>query len=156
MTNSDKARSELNKAKRAGVMFYAMPSDLAVDDFIDPLMLPILSEINRTGWCWTAESCQGHPDLDRENSWGQNTDPMLRLVCRQQNYGLMLSSLLEATTSYLHMSLFVYPRRVGLGQTDWRETIVSIPSKNVYERNRGLQAFSDFAQQLHLHHQESK
>lgn len=37
------------------------PRTLVQSD-VDPLMWPIVQRVNRTGWVWTAESCEGHDD----------------------------------------------------------------------------------------------
>lgn len=38
---------------------------------VDPAMRPLVSRINRSGWLWTAESCEGH---------GGQAGPVLGLV----------------------------------------------------------------------------
>src|SRR5688500_4748721 len=45
---------------------------------VDPLMWPIVERINRSGWIWTTESCQGH-DEDRQREERQR-DPLLGFV----------------------------------------------------------------------------
>lgn len=57
---------------------------------IDPLIWPVVERINKSGWVWTAESCQGGPD----HKWSR--DPMLRLVCRAVDEEAMLGAVYRA------------------------------------------------------------
>lgn len=71
---------ELGKVE--GASFYSDPEsvDLAL---VDPLMRAFVQRMNSSGWVWTAECCQGHPDApDNAYIWAGNTSPMVRLVLR--------------------------------------------------------------------------
>jgi hypothetical protein len=153
-------KAELEEAKAAGCMFYKMPLELA-EEQIDKLILPIVLKINTSGWVWTAESCAGHPDAAEWGSWASNTDPMLRLVTRFVNFGRLLHHLTDAYLATwarieeshgtdhslgifevggirLHPSPRVNPH--------WREVLVYLGARTVYQRNQGLEVFNGFAE----------
>lgn len=90
-------RRDPERAKAQGVVFYSLPSDLT-DEMIDPLLRQAVRKINESGWVWTAESCQGHPDATRlsETAWDHNTEPFLRLACHEDDEGQMLALLLRS------------------------------------------------------------
>jgi len=74
------------------VVFYTDPMELR-DEQVDPLLLSAVRTINSSGWVWTAESCQGHPEA--HFPWGLR--PMLRLVTRWSDAGRLLGLLAAAT-----------------------------------------------------------
>lgn len=59
---------------RAAEPYYAPITELRAYH-VDEKIWPAVWLINRSGWVWTAESCQGH-----KSGWSEL--PMLRLVCR--------------------------------------------------------------------------
>ena len=84
------------QAAAAGALFYTLPSELKISEQIDPLLRAAIDAINKSGWIWTAESCQGHPDeTDLHAPWGFSTDPYLRMVTRRDNLGLAVTVLLQ-------------------------------------------------------------
>ncbi len=92
---SEDHRSLELKAQAAGALFYTLPSELNVNEQIDPLLRTAVAAINSSGWIWTAESCQGHPDeTEVAAPWGHNVRPYLRLVCRDRHLGAACSELL--------------------------------------------------------------
>lgn len=152
-------------AREAGVVFYDLPADLSSDQ-IDPLMRPIVEQINKSGFCWTAESCQGHPDATEHPPWAGNTEPMLRLVCRREDMGRVLSTLVDAAeivpaeefeadygySSAQAIRIFPHtnpkPRTLG-----WAELLVYLPAACVWSRNRGIRVLQRFADLLGDDHQ---
>lgn len=144
------------EAQQAGVCFYTVPSEV-VQAQIDPLMWPIVHTINQSGWVFTGESCQGHPDAAEHDPWSDNVEPMLRLICRKEHFGRMLFHLIESssfdedglprTTGFK-----IYPARKNWGQffktkddPAWREILVYIPASTVYSRNLGIVCYQRFA-----------
>lgn len=59
--------------------------------YIDPEIRSVVKKINRSGWVWTAESCQGHPS---PKSFSRQ--PMLRLVCRADDLSVLLASIYKS------------------------------------------------------------
>jgi hypothetical protein len=114
---------------------------------IDLLLRVAVAAINSSGWVWTAESCQGHPDeSDLYAAWGHNTQPYLRLVCRAQDLGDAVAALLaeagdedDKAIGTPEMRLRTRPLRDG-----WMELQVYVSAHNVATRNRGCQAFERF------------
>jgi hypothetical protein len=125
---------------------------------VDPLIRSAVQKINASGWVWTAESCQGHPDESRTPVWASNVKPMLRLICRVEHEGAMLSALMAASRSMAvapddeeNLTAWGRPCTVGLeifpderGQPDWCEALVYIPAATAWDRDRGIQAFERF------------
>jgi hypothetical protein len=134
-------------AQAAGALFYTLPSELEVDKAIDPHLRLAVSLINSSGWVWTAECCQGHPDeTDLFAPWGFNVEPYLRLVCRAQDLGDAVASILSEAwdeDSKLRgtpqMKIHTRPLKAG-----WMEFSVYAVARNVAERNRGCLAFERF------------
>ena len=83
-------------AAKCGCDFYKLPDELTDDD-IDPLLRPFVQKINRSGWVWTAESCQGHPEA-KIPAWADNVRPMLRLVTPKECLGRVLGLWVKAMT----------------------------------------------------------
>lgn len=137
-------------AKAAGVCFYELPKNLKPDQ-IDPLIRNAVMQINQSGWCFTAESCQGHPDMVEEAPWASNTDPMLRLICQKKDTGRMMATLVEAMYYQKGgedgwqetLGFQGYPRAIR--SSDWTEVLVYIRCKTAFDRNLGIQAYERFA-----------
>ncbi len=85
------------RAKEQGAIFYSLPEDIDPAQ-IDPLLREIVLNINLSGFCWTAECCQGHPDAAKpgDTGWDHNVEPYLRLVCHQGREGEVLAELMRA------------------------------------------------------------
>lgn len=154
-------------ANDAGCIFYGDPATLT-DGQIDPLLRDAVRRINRSGWVWTAESCQGHPDFDGrtvKTAWEHNTRPMLRLVVRLDHAGRMLSSLVLAAAwdfdqepsafsgARIAQGLELWPseRRNG-----WCEVLAYFNALNVAARDIGCQRFSRFAELVAAESQDSE
>jgi len=143
-------------ARAAGVTFYELPSELDLEA-VDPLIRRAVATINNSGWVYTAESCQGHPD-STQPQWADNTDPMLRLVCRAEDEGRLWSALLQACRSMEvrpddeeGVTLWGRPGTTPLkvyvdnrGRPDWCETLVYVPASTAYYRDRGIETFERF------------
>ncbi len=146
------------KAKAAGAIFYADPYSLT-DAMIDPLLREAVRLINDSGWVWTAESCQGHPDATELGAWTHNTRPMLRLVTRRENHGAMLDYLTQATNprvwvgddrdvgSTFTPGIELWPHHLD---EHWAETLVYITARVAYERDIGCRLFERFARLLYF------
>jgi hypothetical protein len=144
------ADPEVQEANDSGCIFYADPATLR-DDQIDPLLRDAVRRINESGWVWTAESCQGHPDA--EDAWAGNTRPMLRLVCRIDSRATMMDALCQALADYnddklgethgqvLSISVFPFERRNG-----WFEALCYIPAAVAGQRNAGCRVYERFAE----------
>lgn len=146
-------------AQAAGAIFYTLPADLKPEQ-IDPLLRDIVFEINRSGWVWTGESCQGHPDASPgETFWPHNTEPFLRLVVHQARSARMLLHLayaLEVPDRALeHASrvgwLHSGAQGVRLYRDDrdpYDEFRVYLPAGNACERDGGIEVFRRFARSV--------
>jgi hypothetical protein len=147
------------EARAAGVCFYDLPEDLNYS-CIDPLMRDLVKKINESGWCWSAESCQGHPDAPLPHAWAGNTDPMLRLVCEAKYAGemmwrLVLAKRAAAKKASEHemlggiepsLCLKLWDHYRGPKTDGWYELLVYIPSSTVWERNLGVSVYAEFAE----------
>jgi len=148
------------EARDAGCTFYSLPGELG-DEGVDPKILPICEAINASGYCWTAESCAGHPDSP-EPRWVDNVEPMLRLVYEACDEGRVLSALLSACRSMEvmpddgdGMTLWSRPQAAGLkvfpsmkGQPGWCETLIYVYATTAWSRDRGFEALRRFAERL--------
>lgn len=134
-------------AKEAGALFYVMPSELK-PEHIDVLLRVAVQALNSTGWVWTAESCQGHPDETDVNApWGNNTDPYLRLALRRVHLGTVVAILLREAVDE-NSSMIGSPQmklRVRELRNLWVELQIYVDAHNVATRNRGCQALERFA-----------
>jgi hypothetical protein len=145
MTDAQRSPDE-QLARNAGALFYTMPSELKPDQ-IDPLLRDAVAAINSSGWVWTAESCQGHPEEDDIFApWGHNTRPYLRLISRADDVGDVVATLLaEAGDENTQMigapEMCIRSRPLANG---WSELQVYVTAHNVATRNRGCQAFGRF------------
>lgn len=143
---SEQAPTKDQLAQAAGALFYTLPSELKQEQ-IDPLLRDAVTAINSSGWVWTAESCQGHPDEpDIHAPWGHNTRPYLRLVCRAEDVGDVAATLLAEAgdeesrmIGAPEMCMRSRPLRDG-----WMELQVYVTAHNVASRDRGCQAFERF------------
>lgn len=155
--------NEIENAKSAGCIFYTIPSEL-VPEQIDPLIRNAVFKINESGWVWTGESCQGHPDCEEElTPWGLNIDPFLRLICRTENLGRMMVLLIESMR-YIDkhgmdsaMGFKCYPTRKNtypaphiVDQDKWTELMVYLYGRNVSERNRSIKCFEKFSELVNI------
>ena len=146
--------SSILEAKEAGALFYVLPNELKVNEQVDPLLRFAVAAINSSGWIWTAESCQGHPDETEINPpWGHNTDPYLRMVCRAGYLGPAVAGLLnearddsDKLIGAPQMKLRTRELRDG-----WVELQVYVEARNVAQRNRGCQALERFAFHVQRH-----
>lgn len=134
-------------AKAAGALFYVMPSELK-PEHVDPLLRNAVSALNSTGWVYTAESCQGHPDETEVNApWGHNTEPYLRLVLRRLHLGPVAALLLREAGDE-NTDMIGSPQmklRIRELRNLWVELQVYVGAHNVATRNRGCQALERFA-----------
>lgn len=138
--------AEPEMAASAGVSFRRLPSELDPDD-LDELIRPVVMKINESGWVWTAESCQGHPDATDEKQW--HVEPMLRLVCAAQDTGALMAALVEAVraesdTSSGAIAFTTVPAHRSVA--GWTELVIYVQTRTAYDRNRGVAAFMRFAE----------
>jgi hypothetical protein len=120
---------------------------------VDSLMWPIVQRINRNGWVWTTESCQGH-----DEGQGQR-DPLLGLVT--DDIGRALSLLSDAVLQdgiryhirdgdmdphggQILIAYFIRPR-VSRGRYQVRLQFRATDAK---ERERVLTMLADFAERV--------
>jgi len=135
-----------DEAKATGMLFYCPPADLK-PEMVDPLLWPAVQAINASGWVWTAESCQGHPDDEDGMPWAFNTSPFLRLVTREENVGRMLAALVRAAQIPDDpLSTHVLELATHRIKDGWTSTNVYVRAHTVRERNRGCQAFERFGE----------
>ena len=136
-------------ARMQGCSFYKLPDELAEDD-IDPLIRDAVFRINKSGWVWTAASCQGHPDAAKPIEGWQNVRPYLRLVTPTERLGDMLATLLlsmrvQDTQINLPMSLMCELRTTSVPHSDYTEVEVYVKAITAYDRDLGIRAFDQFA-----------
>lgn len=139
-------------ASGSGVTFYVEPSRLDLSQ-VDPMIRPVVAKINRSGWVWTGESCQGHPDATgmADTGWLHNTDPYLRLICAKDHLGPMLARLVNATLpcheddEYTTPTLRIYRSDA---RRAWAEVLVYVQARNAMERNHGIRVLARFAEAL--------
>lgn len=136
--------------KQSGALFYSPPDKM--DQWVDPLMRPICEAINKSGWVWTAESCQGHPDATTSGTWGENTNPMIRLVTKQPGkmleclcraFGLAKGRTERADIFEIH-GFRMYPS--GRPNPEWNEVLIYIDAKTIYQRDQALDVWGAFAE----------
>lgn len=148
------------QAKLHRIIFYSLPQDLDLAQ-VDPLMRPIVEKINASGWVWTAECCQGHPDYDgSQPGWDHNPSPFLRLVCSKDRLGDMLGSLVLSmrlpnvldiedrrcrADCTCPLKIFIWPNDLG----PWEQVNVYVEAHNVRARDFGIEALTQFADRLH-------
>lgn len=134
-------------ARKAGALFYTLPSELNIDEQIDPLLRAAVRAINRSGLVWTAECCQGHPDeTDLHAPWGFSVEPYLRMVSLKIHLAWAVETLLEAahddddaSLGPVGMRLYTRPLKDG-----WVEFKVYATATNAATRNRGCRALERF------------
>lgn len=134
------------EAKANGLTIYVLPQDLDVFA-VDPLLREVVTTINSSGWIWTSESCQGHPDAatPEDTGWDHNTNPFLRLIVRTSDFGAMLALLAEAMRGDKRVCTM---RLHSIQKGPWVELIVYIEAVNVLMRNQGVAAFKRFSESL--------
>ncbi len=152
------------EAKEQGAIFYSLPDELT-DDMIDPLLRKAVRRINESGYCWTAESCQGYPDATRDHPWAGNVRPFLRLVCHGSRLGDVMAALVRAmrfTPQWDYpnsptlvgepsaMFFKVYPWATPNG--DYEQVLIYIEADSVYSRDLGIAAFERFSELLNVAH----
>lgn len=141
------------------IIFYSLPQDLDLAQ-IDPMMRPVVEKINASGWVWTAECCQGHPDYDGSNpGWDHNPSPFLRLVCEKYSLGDMLGELVASMRlpnvfdindrrcrcDYVcPLKVFLWSRELG----PWEQINVYVEAHNVRGRDFGIEALTQFADRV--------
>jgi hypothetical protein len=140
-----------SEAQEAGIFFYENPESLT-PEHIDPLIFPIVKKINESGWVWTAESCQGHPDSTDKYVWAGNMRPMLRLVVREERVGEMLNKLLESSV-FLDEDALALINGIEIWQQQRMNGWVSLTTyiaqcSTIYYRNKGLECYDRFATSL--------
>ncbi len=133
-------------AKANGIIFYSLPQELDIND-VDPLLRSVVERINHSGWVWTSECCQGHPDADDDSNtgWDHNTNPFMRLVVGSSNLGKLLALLAQAMrlpSRTCSMRLHTVPRGV------FEEVIVYVEANNVRTRNQGVDALQRFSEAI--------
>lgn len=145
---------DFDDARKNHVTFYDDPRSLKLEQ-VDELIRKAVFTINESGWVWTAESCQGHPDASEYDPWASNTRPFLRLVCRRGDAGRMMSLLYPQMYRTLDVVACDYkePLRVTVYQSfgvtgDWAEFLVYIEASTAWDRNNGVKAFERFADSL--------
>lgn len=149
------------EAEKHKIIFYVLPQKLKLKN-IDPLMRPVVDRINESGWVWTAECCQGHPDYDEHSvGWEHNVRPFVRLVTSKARFGEMMGLLassmrlpdrldpIETARCDVTLSFetFIWPHDLG----PWEQVNIYINVQNVLGRNRGIEALQQFADALARH-----
>lgn len=131
-------------------MFYKPPIDLKDED-VDPLLRKAVAKINSSGWVWTAESCQGHPDA-KGPPWADNVQPMLRLVTKKEDFPRMLGHLIESlevpareVEGWLWPETILACEMYPVSHGDWREVLVYVHARTAFDRDNGIIAFERFA-----------
>lgn len=162
MSHAEAILDLLRPARRAheqGAIFYVLPEDLDPAQ-IDPLLREVVLNINLSGFCWTAESCQGHPDAAhiRDTAWDHNTEPFLRLVYHEDDEPRVLTALARSLAipddgAYVdaveglwneYQPLRLYRDQRG----EYAELKVYLPAKNAGQRNGGIEVFRRFSERL--------
>lgn len=133
-------------ARANKLTIYILPQDLDISA-VDPLLREIVTIINSSGWVWTSESCQGHPDatVAGETGWDHNTNPFLRLIVEEKDVGTVLA-LLTAAMRGTERTCTMRLHTIRKG--DWLELIVYVEAFTTLTRNRGIEALSRFAASL--------
>lgn len=111
-------------------------------NYLDTQIRDAVLHINRSGWVWTAQSCQGgrgHP-----YQW-----PNIRLVCREDDAGAMLALLTGAfrkrsSTSGTHTTCAINPVAAPAG---WWDAYVGLGHYGG-TRQMGLGIFEKFAEEV--------
>lgn len=146
------------RAKEHGAIFYTLPEDLNPDQ-LDPLLREAVLNINLSGFCWTAESCQGHPEaaVPGDTAWGHNVEPYLRLVCHDSCEGDILIALMRACDPQGEDELraieagYEHPQAARLyryQRGEYAEIMVYLKAHNVMGRNGGIEVFRRFSERL--------
>lgn len=106
---------------------------------IEPGIRDICAAVNRSGWAWTAESCEGHDARNPSSGWG-GEKPMLRFVCRTARVGGLLLVLRDACLA-TRCCIEVYPGTVN-SDAEWSDvlTYVSGDPRCTVEERRAVYA----------------
>lgn len=133
-------------ARANNLTIYILPQDLDISA-VDPLLRDIVTTINSSGWVWTSESCQGHPDatVPGETGWDHNTNPFLRLITAEKDVGVVLALLTAAMRGPERTCLI---RLHTIRKGNWVELIVYVEAFTTLTRNQGIAALLRFATSL--------
>ena len=126
----------------SGLMFYENPAEIDYDQ-IDPLIRDAVRKINESGWLLTAESCQGHPESDTL-TWAGNMDPMLRLVCLEEDVDRLMGAILRNSfiDNLTAGQLRIYPSRIV---KERYEILVYWQGGYVFARNEAIKQVNKLA-----------
>ena len=93
---------------------YDKPFSERYEKFVEPLIKPICDMINKSGWVWIGESCEGHnPKINPTSNWGTEK-VLLRFITATSNVGRLLGIFREVdshTTSALRIKYEIYVQR---------------------------------------------
>lgn len=152
----------LEKLIPEGVCLYHNIDDLE-NAPLDPLIRPVCEKICSSGWCFTAESCQGHPDADVPDVWAGNTAPMLRLFCKPERMGDMLKCLMEASFFEYDMEEGFENKQEGTFMTkatvswkvfpyslneNWFSALIYFEGSTVWDRKKIIEQLMIFGEKL--------
>jgi hypothetical protein len=123
-----------------------IPPDRLMAEDVDAQIWPIVERINRSGWIWTTESCQGHPAM-----------PMIGLVTNDigRAFTLLADAVIAEARDVsgdsrdpkgIQLRTGFYPKpRVQLGRYQVRVTALT---NDAPQRDRALQVFDAFAREV--------
>jgi hypothetical protein len=142
--------------ERARATFYGDPEAPETFEDIDPLIRATCERICGSGWLWTAESCQGHPDdTSTFGPWADNVRPMIRFVCAREHAGHLFDLLLRAVREEPGPGVGAggyYPFELwpcgGISDEalSWLDLLVYVKATTVGQRDRGLECFARLAE----------
>jgi hypothetical protein len=133
-------------AQAARVIIYDRPDTLDLEQ-IDAPIREAVRRINASGWCFTAESCSGHPDAAYKWTWGFNK-PYLRLTTRREDMGRCLDLLSAASCGFVDdeglnhtfgLQVFRYEDR-----GDFAQVGVYLDAGTVWMRDAAMRVFEAF------------
>jgi len=168
--------SEPRRMQEAGVRFFTLPGRLR-PTAVDRLLRRTVRLINSSGWAWTAECCQGHPDWDGrkrrgDRGWskhwcgcGGDASPFIVVAVRKERVHVLMWALMEALHSLHercpdpghkdHFSGKTPPLEIAVKYPTkkegyaWRQFVVRFPAIDVKERDEGCATFEVFARNVH-------
>lgn len=127
----------------AGCCPYGDPQELVESD-VDPAIWPAVKRINESGWLWTGESCQGHPDADYPMPWAGNVRPYLRLILRTDDEARLLPVLLDASVRIKEEAMLAdasyspsWSMSVHSRQDGWTALYLYVEATTAWERDMG-------------------
>lgn len=101
---------------------YIPPRDLTAAD-VEVGIWPLVERVNQTGWVWTVESCEGHPE--RAGDW----PAMLRFAFRARDSRRVLDALIATVaTPDMELRLRYLDPPVDPCARGWRELRVASPA----------------------------